>query len=152
MKRADAPWIGANPGDRVGAGLEACADVELKHDRRLRILSENFDRAHAIKPCELRLMIVIARFESGWFQLLSNGVQFIGEGLPAIGARFRVCAGHNHVLAAQDQVPIAGTMNVLQAEVWLIIVGGETMDAQVIKKLAHLFGLTFAPLEIRSVE
>src|SRR6266702_984327 len=88
MKRADAPWIGANPGDRVGAGLEACADVELKHDRRLRLLGENFHRTDTVNRGELGLMIVCRK----------------------------------------------------------------TMDAEVIQKLAHLFGLTFAPLEIRSVE
>src|SRR5216683_2844444 len=44
------------------------------------------------------------------------------------------------------------SMHVLRAEVLLIIVGRKTMDAEIIEKLAHLFGLTFAPLEIRGVE
>src|SRR6266498_3103377 len=61
-------------------------------------------------------------------------------------------ARHHNVLAAQNQVHVSGAMNIFWAEVFLVVVSGIATDAEVIQKLAHLFCLALASIEIRRIK
>ena len=84
MQRVNATGIGANPSDGIGTGLQACADIELKHDGRLRVFRENLHRPLALKRSELWLMVVVAGVQVGFFQLLVSKIQRIGDDFPAV--------------------------------------------------------------------
>ena len=64
----------------------------------------------------------------------------------------RVSAGHDNVLAAENEIQVTRTVEVLRTEVLFVIMGGEAVDAEIIEELAHLLRLGFAPLEIGSVK
>ena len=83
-----ATGIGANPRDRVGASFKTCADIELQHDRRLRILRQYFNGPFALDRSEFALVIVIAGLQSRRFELVGGGVQRVGNFLPSLQPGF----------------------------------------------------------------
>ena len=87
MDGSDAARVGANPRYRVGAGFEAGADIELQHDRRLRILRQYFNRSLALDRSELTLVVVIPGLQSRWFKLIGGGVQRVGDFFPSVQTR-----------------------------------------------------------------
>src|SRR5215467_1086701 len=108
MQRANATRVGANPGDGVGAGLEARANVELQHDGRLGVLREDFHGAATVNGRELRLVIVIAGVQAGFFELLVGRIERVGDGFPPFETGWlRMAGGYYDVFAPEDQVSIA---------------------------------------------
>src|SRR6266850_967564 len=152
MKRADSSRVRANPRYRVRACIQASAHVQLQHDGKLGIPGKDFDGALIFDGSKFALVIVIAGFQSGGFQLIGGEIQRIRHGFPAVQARFRVRRGHHHIFAAENQVHVAGPADVFLIQIRTVIVRRETTDAQIVQQLPHLFGLIFGPFEIRRIK
>ena len=84
MQRVNSSGIGANPGDGIGAGVQARAYVQLQHDGRLRVFGNDLHRARAVNCFPLRLVVVISRLQSGRFEHGGGGIQHVGDRFPAV--------------------------------------------------------------------
>ncbi len=115
-----------DPGDGIGAGFEASANVELQHHGGFRLPGENLNRPGAVDDSELGLVVVIADLEASGLELFCSGVQEIGDGGPAIWLGLGIGIGHDDVLASENQVQVAGALDVLRIEIGLFVVRRET--------------------------
>src|SRR6266404_1717662 len=122
-------WIRANPRHRVRARLQAGAHVQLQHDGRLGIPGKDFDGALIFDGSKFALMIVIAGFQAGGFELIGGKIQRIRHGFPAVQTRFRVRRGHHYILAAENQVHVAGPADFFFTQVRTVIVCREAAYA-----------------------
>src|SRR5216684_8379038 len=97
-------------------------------------------------------MVVIAGLQTRSFQPLGSKVQTVGDRHPAASFRCWLRAGHDHVLASQNQIQIAGAIDFVRAEKLAFVVRRITAETKLVHPLLHLLGLIFGPLEIRRVE
>jgi hypothetical protein len=98
------------------------------------------------------VVVVVGGLEPGELDLFGGRVQFLSDGFPALKPRLRLRAGHDHIFAAEDQVHVAGAIDILGAEILLVIMCRIALDAQVVEQFAHLLGLAFTPLEIGRIK
>src|SRR5215467_13433327 len=154
MHGTDTAGIGLDPGDWIGADFQAGADVELQHDGRFGVFGKYVHRPSAAvrERLPFGLMIVVADTEALGRKLVGSGVQRVCDLLPGVCGGSFVRAGHDHVLATEDEVEFAGVADLLRRKETAVIVGREAADAEIVEKLAHVLGLCGSPVVVGGVE
>src|ERR1035438_1565385 len=132
MDGANASRVGSDPCDRVGTGLQASSHVLLQHHRGLRVLGDNLDRTRTGCAGKFGLMVVVSGLETGGLQRFGGEVQFVGNGLPAIGAGLRIGPSQDDVLGAENQIEVASAVDVFRVEVIRVIVRGIAAHAEIV--------------------
>jgi hypothetical protein len=58
----------------------------------------------------------------------------------------------HHIFASQDQIHVTRFVDIGHVEVFVVVVGGVTLDAEVVDQFSVLFGLGFSPFKVGAVE
>src|SRR5262249_8922354 len=132
VKRSDAPLIGPDPGDRIGAGVYTCAHVELQRHILRRVGGEHFHWALAIYRNEFQLVIMESGAHLQRFELLRGLSESFSHALPAIESFDASGAGHHNVLGAQNLVEFDSFLKAFGSEGVRAVVSGKTADAQIV--------------------
>src|SRR5208282_324897 len=122
MDGPNAPRVGSNPRHRIRSRLHARSHVQLQHDGRLCVLSQNLHGTLAADGPPLGVVVVISDPESGGLELLGSGIQFASERLPRVEIGLRVTPCLHDVLAAQNQIQVARALNLARTEEIFVIV------------------------------
>ena len=62
------------------------------------------------------------------FELVRCGIQSVGHLTPSVGTWRVMRTGHDHILAAKNEVEVAGVLKFVAAEIGAVVVGGKTAD------------------------
>jgi hypothetical protein len=152
VQAGDASGVGLDEGDRVDAGCETPADVELQRERLRRSGGENLDGPLSLDRRPIRLVIVVPGKHAERLKRGAGSGQLIRETLPSLDARDPRRARHDDVPAADDLVELDGLRQACGREIGRTVVRGMAPDAEVVQQLPHVLGVLGRPAVVGRVE
>ena len=84
--------------------------------------------------------------------MFGGGVERARERFPAVETGGDLGGSDDHVLAAEDEVLVAGARDVLLVQVFGVVVRGVAANTEVVEELAHVFGLRLGPVKIGRIK
>lgn len=152
MKRTDTARVLANPGNRVGAGFDTGADIELEGNGLVGVLSQDVHGALAVDGMPFGVMVVVAGGDVGFLELLVAVIEGFGDLLPAIDGFGIASTSKNDVARAEDAIEIHGLVDAIRRIRFQVIVGGKAFQTQGIELRANGFGVIRRPFKVSGVK